>query len=148
MGKEVRNLCGIGTELAIEHRDSRPRQRKLRGVAGLTGAGLGCVLGLAGCATTIPTEQGLTINWNTTTVTNNTTPTLQVVVSPPLRPGEALAAPSFQAVNELAPDYMRFAAWVPYPQLAVAELGCADRARDVVGFQPDRPLDQGVPGRY
>ena len=55
-------------------------------------------------------------------IERNTTPTLQVVVSPPLRPGEALAAPSFQAVNELAPDYMRFAAWVPYPQLAVAEL--------------------------
>jgi hypothetical protein len=88
----------------------------------LTIAGLACLSGLAGCGGLTETEQGLKINWNTTTAVSNTTPTLQVVVNPPLQPGQPLGDAAFQAVSGLGPDYMRFAGWFPYPKLAVAEL--------------------------
>jgi len=46
----------------------------------------------------------LTIHWDQKTVTSKTTPTLQVVVNPPLRPGEALSEASYKAVKELGAD--------------------------------------------
>ena len=64
----------------------------------------------------------LTIHWDKTTVVENTTPTLQVVVNPPLRHGEALSIAAYKAVKELAADYVRYVPWLPYPRLAVAEL--------------------------
>ncbi len=104
---------------------SQPRDWKPRGSdAGMTIAVLGCALGLAGCGGSLvqSTETGLVIHWNTTTVTTNTVATLQVVVNPPLRPGQSLGSAAFDAVRELRPDYMRFQGWLPYPKLAVAEL--------------------------
>jgi hypothetical protein len=94
---------------------------------------LGCVQVLAGCggstststtgtSTSTTEELGLSISWTNSTMTNNTTPTLQVVVNPPLQPGQPLGAAAFSAVSALGPDYMRYAAWFPYPKLAVAEL--------------------------
>jgi hypothetical protein len=80
-------------------------------------AGVGSVV-LAG-AQQAPT---LTVHWHKTTVVSRTTPTLQVVVNPPLRPGEALSVPSYKAVKELGADYVRYVPWLPYPRLAVAEL--------------------------
>ena len=64
----------------------------------------------------------LTIQWDKTVVVSKSTPTLQVVVNPPLRPGEALSAPSYKAVKELGADYVRYVPWLPYPKLGVAEL--------------------------
>lgn len=64
----------------------------------------------------------LSIQWNKTTVLSKSTPTLQVVVNPPLRPGEPLSAASYKAVKELGADYVRYVPWFPYPKLAVAEL--------------------------
>jgi hypothetical protein len=64
----------------------------------------------------------LTIDWNKTTAVSKSTPTLQVVVNPPLRPGEPLGAASYRAVKELGADYVRYVPWLPYPRLAVAEL--------------------------
>jgi hypothetical protein len=64
----------------------------------------------------------LTIHWDKQMVTSKTTPTLQVVVNPPLRPGEALSEASYKAVKELGADYVRYVPWLPYPRLAVAEL--------------------------
>jgi len=64
----------------------------------------------------------LTIHWDKTTVVSVSTPTLQVVVNPPLRPGESLSAPSYKALQELGADYVRYVPWLPYPKLAVAEL--------------------------
>ena len=64
----------------------------------------------------------LTIQWDKTTVVSKSTPTLQVVVNPPLRHGEPLSAASYQAVKELGADYVRYVPWLPYPKLAVAEL--------------------------
>lgn len=64
----------------------------------------------------------LTIHWDKTTVVSKSVPTLQVVVNPPLRPGEPLSAASYKAVKELGADYVRYVPWLPYPRLAVAEL--------------------------
>jgi hypothetical protein len=67
-------------------------------------------------------EPELTIDWNKITLVSRTTPTLQVVVNPPLRPGEPLSAASYKAVKDLGADYVRYVPWLPYPRLAVAEL--------------------------
>jgi hypothetical protein len=64
----------------------------------------------------------LTIHWDKTSVVSKSTPTLQVVVNPPLRPGEPLSIASYKAVKELGADYVRYVPWLPYPRLAVAEL--------------------------
>jgi hypothetical protein len=64
----------------------------------------------------------LTIRWDKTVSVSKSTPTLQVVVNPPLRHGEPLSAASYQAVKELGADYVRYVPWLPYPRLAVAEL--------------------------
>jgi hypothetical protein len=64
----------------------------------------------------------LTIHWDKTTVVSKSAPTLQVVVNPPLRPGEPLGAAAYKAINELGADYVRYVPWLPYPKLAVAEL--------------------------
>jgi hypothetical protein len=84
------------------------------------------IVGLA-CLATATAMQGqqplqLTIQWDKTTVVSKSTPTLQVVVNPPLRHGEPLSAASYQAVKELGADYVRYVPWLPYPRLAVAEL--------------------------
>jgi hypothetical protein len=64
----------------------------------------------------------VTIHWDKTKVDSRSTPTLQVVVNPPLRPGEPLSVASYKAVKELDADYVRYVPWLPYPKLAVAEL--------------------------
>jgi hypothetical protein len=64
----------------------------------------------------------LKIDWDKVTVVSKTTPTLQVVVNPPLRPGEPLGIASYKAVHDLGADYVRYVPWLPYPRLAVAEL--------------------------
>ena len=95
----------------------------------LAGSGFALLLTLtvvlAGCRKPEPVRQAaaqLTIHWDKTTVVSQSTPTLQVVVNPPLRPGQALGAAAYKAVKELGADYVRYVPWLPYPKLAVAEL--------------------------
>jgi hypothetical protein len=78
----------------------------------------------AGAASTLHGQQTvqLNIHWDKVTVVSRSTPTLQVVVNPPLRPGEPLNIASYRAVKELGADYVRYVPWSPYPRLAVAEL--------------------------
>ena len=64
----------------------------------------------------------LTVHWDKVKVVSKSTPTLQVVVNPPLRPGQPLSEGSYKAVKELGADYVRYVPWLPYPKLAVAEL--------------------------
>jgi hypothetical protein len=64
----------------------------------------------------------LSIQWDKTTVVSRSSPTLQVVVNPPLRHGDPLNVASYKAVKELGADYVRYVPWLPYPRLAVAEL--------------------------
>src|SRR5437899_7070889 len=87
----------------------QPRYWKLRGgVARFAIAALGGVLELAGCGGLPSAEKGLIIHWNTTTLTTNTTTTLQVVVNPRLQPDQPLGAAAFKSVSGLGPDYMRW----------------------------------------
>jgi hypothetical protein len=73
-------------------------------------------------AATLHSQQQIAIHWDKVAVVSNTTPTLQVVVNPPLRPGEPLGKAAYKAVKELGANYVRYVPWLPYPKLAVAEL--------------------------
>lgn len=64
----------------------------------------------------------MTVHWDRITAVSRSTPTLQVVVNPELRPGQALGIAAYKAVKELGADYVRYVPWLPYPRLAVAEL--------------------------
>ncbi|MGH9401908.1 MAG: hypothetical protein ACRD2P_07370 [Terriglobia bacterium] len=64
----------------------------------------------------------VTVNWDKVTGASKTTPTLQVVVNPPLRRGSAIHNRDFEALHNLGADYVRYVPWLPYPKLAVAEL--------------------------
>ncbi len=69
-------------------------------------------------------QQNLTlvVNWHKTTLVSRSTPTLQVVVNPPLRPGQPLGKAAFNALKLLGANDVRFVPWLPYPRLGVAEL--------------------------
>jgi hypothetical protein len=62
------------------------------------------------------------VNWEHTVLVSKTVPTLQVVVSPLLRPGSAIHDPVFKELRALGATNVRYAAWFPYPRLSVAEL--------------------------
>src|SRR5215469_4867769 len=64
----------------------------------------------------------VTVHWDKLIRISRTTPTLQVVVNPPLRRGTSIHDPVFQALHGLQADYVRYVPWLPYPQLGVAEL--------------------------
>ena len=64
----------------------------------------------------------LTVNWDKVTRVSQTTPTLQVVVNPPLRRGTAVHDNAFKALRDLQADYVRYVPWLPYPKLGVAAL--------------------------
>ena len=62
------------------------------------------------------------VKWFRTVRVSVSTPTLQVVVNPLLRPGLPISHRAFQALHRLKANDVRFVPWLPYPQLAVAEL--------------------------
>jgi hypothetical protein len=62
------------------------------------------------------------VKWERVDRVSRTTPTLQVVVNPPLRRGSAIHDPVFHGLRDLGCDYVRYVPWLPYPKLAVAEL--------------------------
>jgi hypothetical protein len=64
----------------------------------------------------------VTVHWDHVTMESKTTPTLQVVVNPPLRRGTPVHNNAFKALHELGADYVRYVPWLPYPRLGVAEL--------------------------
>ena len=64
----------------------------------------------------------VTVNWDKVVTVSKTTPTLQVVVNPPLRRGTQIHDRVFQALHDLGADYVRYVPWLPYPKLGVAEL--------------------------
>jgi hypothetical protein len=70
-----------------------------------------------------PAEKAkVTVNWDKVVTVSKTTPTLQVVVNPPLRRGSQIHDRVFQALHDLGADYVRYVPWLPYPKLGVAEL--------------------------
>src|SRR5579875_3143652 len=62
------------------------------------------------------------VDWAAVQETSKTTPTLQVVVNPPLRPGSKIHDRVYENLKALGADYVRYVPWLPYPKLAVAEL--------------------------
>jgi hypothetical protein len=64
----------------------------------------------------------VTINWNNTITVSKTTPTLQLVENPMVRPGSPIHKNTFKALKELGAEYVRYVPWFPYPKMAVAEL--------------------------
>ena len=82
----------------------------------------------------------LIIHWDKTTVVSKSTPTLQVVVNPPLRPGQPLSAPSYKPVKQLGADYVRYVPWLPYPKQAVAELEQPTAQKTSWGFSLIDPM--------
>ncbi len=62
------------------------------------------------------------VSWDKVVTVSKSTPTLQVVVNPPLRRGSQIHDRVFQALKELGADYVRYVPWLPYPKLGVAEL--------------------------
>ena len=64
----------------------------------------------------------LVVNWNNVIMTSKTTPTLQVVENPAVRPSSPIHANVFKALKDLGADYVRYVPWFPYPKMVVAEL--------------------------
>jgi Glycosyl hydrolases family 39 len=64
----------------------------------------------------------VTVDWAKTTFVSRSTPTLQVVVNPPLRRGSSIHDPVYAALHDLGAENVRYVPWLPYPRLAVAEL--------------------------
>jgi len=64
----------------------------------------------------------VTVHWDKVLRTSQTTPTLQVVVNPPLQRGTPVHDNAFKALHDLGADYVRYVPWLPYPKLGVAEL--------------------------
>ncbi len=67
-------------------------------------------------------NNNISISWNKTIIISKTTPTLQLVENPMVRPGSPIHKPTFKALKELGVDYVRYVPWFPYPKMAVAEL--------------------------
>ena len=70
-------------------------------------------------ASTVPQ---VAIDWTKTIRVSRSTPTLQVVVNPPLRRGSPIHDQVFAALRDLGAENVRYVPWLPYPRLAVAEL--------------------------
>jgi hypothetical protein len=85
-------------------------------------AGFVAGLALIGAAAASLSGETVHIDWNKIQRVSNTTPTLQVVVNPPLRRGSPIHDRVFSELQKLGADYVRYVPWLPYPKLAVAEL--------------------------
>jgi hypothetical protein len=73
-------------------------------------------------AVAAPEVSQVTVDWTKTILVSRSTPTLQVVVNPPLRRGSSIHDPVFAALRNLGAENVRYVPWLPYPRLAVAEL--------------------------
>src|SRR6218665_286405 len=62
------------------------------------------------------------IKWDKITGVSKTTPTLQLVENPMVRPGSSIHKQTFAALKELGADYVRYVPWFPYPKMSVAAL--------------------------
>src|SRR5579871_1875740 len=77
---------------------------------------------LSGVVTSAQEPIKLVVRWDKVIRTSQTTPTLQVVVNPPLQRGTPVHDNAFKALHDLGADYARYVPWLPYPKLGVAEL--------------------------
>jgi hypothetical protein len=72
--------------------------------------------------TNLYAQDSITVDWNKTIFVSKTTPTLQVVENPMVRPSSPIHTNTFKALKNLGADYVRYVPWFPYPKMAVAEL--------------------------
>lgn len=86
--------------------------------------------------------QNVGIDWNKVRQVANTTPTLQVVVNPPLRRGSAIHDRVFSELQKLGADYVRYVPWLPYPKLGVAELQPPENGRTSWDFSSIDPMTE------
>jgi hypothetical protein len=94
---------------------------KSLGAAGLAAAA-SSVLPSRAAAAAVPASDGASLDWSRVTRVSRTTPSLQVVVNPLIRPGSPIHDNVFSELRALHADYVRFVPWYPYPRLGVAEL--------------------------
>jgi hypothetical protein len=55
----------------------------------------------------------IAVHWDKIVQESRTTPTLQVVVNPPLRRGTPVHDNAFQALHDLGADIVRYVPWLP-----------------------------------
>jgi hypothetical protein len=92
-------------------------------VLGWLGAALGaCVVATLAGQPANPPPVEITVAWAKTLIVSRSTPTLQLVVNPRVRPGSPIHDATFAALRALRATDVRFVPWLPYPRLAVAEL--------------------------
>lgn len=82
------------------------------------------------------------VRWSKTLRTSVTTPTLQVVVNPLLRPKSPISRRAFRALHHLHANDVRFVPWLPYPRLAVAELKPPAHGKTFWNFRRIDPMVQ------
>jgi hypothetical protein len=95
---------------------------------------------MATCAIAQTKADELKIDWTQRETVSRSTPTLQVVVNPQLMRGAALHDASFKALHELGADYVRYVPWLPYPRLAVPELGAPNGGKTFWDFTHIDPM--------
>jgi hypothetical protein len=88
----------------------------------------------------VPEKATVKVEWTKVVRVSKTTPTLQVVVNPPLRRGSPIHARAFQALRDLGCDYVRYVPWLPYPRLGVAELEPPTKTRTSWDFSLIDPM--------
>ncbi|GAA4780662.1 hypothetical protein GCM10023231_04760 [Olivibacter ginsenosidimutans] len=89
-------------------------------------------------------ERSVTVQWNQKTSLSKTTPTLQVVYNPMLKKGSPIHEGTFQALQAMGADYVRFVPWFPYPQVAVAELKAPTATETFWDFSRIDPIVKDV----
>ncbi|HEX5482802.1 MAG TPA: glycosyl hydrolase family 39, partial [Terriglobia bacterium] len=89
-----------------------------------------CAMCFAGCGQQKTATQNrpaahavnVKVSWDHVVRVSDSTPTLQVVVNPPLRRGSSIHDRVFESLHNLGANYVRYVPWLPYPKLGVAEL--------------------------
>jgi len=67
-------------------------------------------------------QETVGIDWDRVEQISKTTPTLQLVENPKVRPSSSIHKEIFKALKDLNADFVRYVPWFPYPKMAVAEL--------------------------
>src|SRR5680860_117193 len=67
-------------------------------------------------------QETVGIDWDRVEHISKTTPTLQLVENPKVRPSSSIHKEIFKALKDLNADFVRYVPWFPYPKMAVAEL--------------------------
>ena len=100
---------------------------------------------LLGIATALPAQQALqmTVHWDKITAASKSTPTLQVVVNPPLRPGQPLGSCFLSGSEGSGRGLCALCAVAALSAAGCGRVGTAHAPKNQLGFYPYRSYDQG-----